>query len=61
METILIGAGVVTALISFAAGIYVGGDFVRQRILHEIVGQGFLNLGGVRYRVDPIGRQKKGP
>jgi hypothetical protein len=38
-------------------GFWIGGRVVAGLILSEVVKQGFLNLKGVRYRVDRIGRR----
>lgn len=43
----------------FMVGVHLGGNIVGKHIVEEIIEQGFVNVGGVRYRVDQIGRKAK--
>lgn len=54
---------ILTGLAIFVAGLTIGWkmgtDFSANNILTEVTQQGFLNLHGVRYRVDRIGRKPR--
>lgn len=57
---VLCVAGVaVIAAASFFVGLHIGANVAGKHLVSAIIEQGFVNVGGVRYRVDQIGRKAK--
>lgn len=53
-------AGVVILVVmAFALGIRIGANIAGKHLVNTIIEQGFVNVAGVRYRVDQIGRKAK--
>lgn len=55
----IVAVSIFVLAVAFAIGMRVGANLTGRALVQSIIDQGFVNVGGVRYRVDQIGRKAK--